>query len=145
MAYMQPDAAALKARFPRFDEVADATIEVYLTDARRSVDSSWCEDDRALGEMLLAAHGLTLEGLGKGTEAELLAEGMGDIRSLRSGSFQFTRSDGDGAAMGSAGQIGSTTYGRRWLELLKSNRGGAMVTNTGAFPEYPPFQQRFPS
>lgn len=141
MAYTEPSADDLQVRFPRFADVADATIEVHLTEARRSVDASWCEDDRALGEMLLAAHTMTLEGLGSGTEAELAAEGMGDIRSLRSGSLQFTKSE---AAMGSAaGEIGSTTYGRRYLELLRSNRGGARVTNTGSFPDVPPYQQRF--
>lgn len=132
MAYTQPDAAALKARFPRFDQVADATIEIYLTDARRNVDASWCEDDRALSEMLLAAHNLTLEGLGSGTESELAAEGLGDLKSLRSGSLQFTKSDASMDA--AAGTYGSTTYGRRYLQLLKSNRGGARVTPTGAFP-----------
>ncbi len=136
MAYTQADAETLKAKFPRFDAVDDAVVESWLTDARRRVDASWLEDDRANGEMLLACHYMTLEGLGTGTDAEIAAAGLGDFTSVKSGSFSFTRKDGSGEGA-AAGSIGSTTYGRRWASLAKANRGGARVTPTGTVPDQP--------
>ena len=135
MSYTQATAADVQGTFPRFAAVADATIETWLTQARRSVDASWTEDDRALGEMLLAAHYMTLEGLGTGTEAEIAAAGLGDFKSVRSGQFSFTR--GEGGDMAAAGTLASTSYGRRWKELAKINRGGPRVSGTGTVPDAP--------
>lgn len=132
MAYTQATAADLKAKFPRFAAVADATVESYLTDARRRVDGSWTEDDRAMGEMLMACHLMTLEGLGTGTEAEIAAAGLGDFKSVRSGQFSFTRGEGDN--MAAAGTLGSTSYGKRWADLARINRGGPRVGATGTVP-----------
>lgn len=136
MAYTQATAADLKAAFTKFSAVADETVEFWLTRARRSVDSSWTEDDRAMGEMLLACHLMTLEGLGAGTEAQIAAEGLGDFTSVKSGQFSFTRKDG-GEGSASAGELGSTTYGRQWLTLARANRGGARLTPTGTVPTSP--------
>lgn len=133
MAYTPATADILQSTFPKFADVDDAVVETWITQARRMVDSSWCEDDRQMGEMLLAAHYMTLEGLGAGTEAQLAAEGMSDFRSVRSGSFSFTRADS--ADQDAAGTIMSTTYGRRFADLAQSNRGGARVTNSGSLPD----------
>lgn len=133
MAYTQATAADLKAAFTKFSAVADETVEFWLTRARRSVDDSWTEDDRAMGEMLLACHYMTLEGLGSGTEAQIAAEGLGDFTSVKSGQFSFTRKDGADSST-AAGTISSTTYGRQWLSLAQANRGGARITPTGSVP-----------
>ena len=132
MAYTQATAADLKAKFPRFAAIDNATVESWLTDARRSVDASWLDDDRANGEMLLAAHYMTLEGLGTGTEAMVASKGLGDFKTVRSGGFSLERSDSAGSAQ--AGSLRSTTYGRRFLELAVVNRGGPRVTATGVVP-----------
>jgi hypothetical protein len=137
MAYTDPTAAELKVRFPRFADVADETIEVHLEEARRSVDTSWTEGDYAMGQMLRAAHTMTLEGLGTGTEAELAGQGISDFESVRSGSFSFTRAKGSESA--ASGTIGSTSYGRRWLALAQANRGGPSVTPSGTLPEGGPW------
>lgn len=134
MSYTQATADDLKEAFARFDAVASAIVEYWLTQARRRVDASWTEDDRAMGEMLLACHLMTLEGLGTGTEAEIASAGMGDFKSVKSGQFSFTRSEGDNTA--AAGTIGSTSYGRRWRDLAQINRGGPRVGATGAVPDY---------
>lgn len=134
MAYTQATAASLKAAFTKFTAVADETVEFWLTRARRSVDASWTEDDRAMGEMLLACHYMTLEGLGAGTEAQIAAEGLGDFTSVKSGQFSFTRKDG-GEGSADAGSLGSTSYGRQWLTLCRVNRGGARITPTGSVPD----------
>lgn len=138
MAYTQADAATLKATFPKFAAVDDAVIETWLTQARRSVDDSWAEDDRAMGEMLLAAHYLTLEGFGTGAEAEIASGGLAGMKSVKSGNFSFTKDDASSGA--AAGSFESTNYGQRWLQLLKQNKAGARVTPSGTIPSAPLYQ-----
>lgn len=141
MAFTEATAADLKTRFPRFDAVADATVDSYLAEARRVVDESWCEEDQVLGQNLYAAHLLILEGLGTGTEAELNAEGLGDVQTLKSGALSFTRK-GKSDDSAQAGQLESTAYGRRFVELLQRNRGGARVTPSGELPRLSTFPPR---
>lgn len=129
MAYTAATAAILKAAFPRFAAVADDTVTYWIVRAQRSVDASWTEDDRQMGEMLLAAHSMTLNGLGTGTEAEMASAGISDFKSVRSASFSFTRGDGDPAA--SSGELGSTSYGRQFSALARVNVGGPRVMATG--------------
>lgn len=133
MAYTQATATDLKDLLPKFSAVADATVEIWLTRARRSVDDSWTADDRAHGEILLAAHYLTLEGYGTGAEAEIAAAGLAGMQSVRSGKLQFTK--GASGADAAQGTLESTSYGQRWLELLRQNRGGARVTPSGTIPD----------
>lgn len=144
MAFTEASADDLTTRFPRFAEVAEATIDVHLGEARRLVDGSWCDEDQVLGQLLYAAHSMTLDGLGTGTEAELAAEGLGDVQSLKSGSLSFTRKSGSGDG-DAAGELASTTYGRRFMELLQRNRGGARVTPSGSIPYYPLYPSRIRS
>jgi hypothetical protein len=132
MAYTPATAATLKAAFPRFDDVDDATVEYWIVRAQRSVDATWTEDDRQMGEMLLAAHLMTLNGLGTGVEATVAAQGMGDFKSVRSGSFSLDRGDAGNSA--SAGTIESTSYGRQFAALARQNVGGPRVMATGTLP-----------
>lgn len=136
MAYTDPTTDDLQAAFPRFAAVADPTVEFWLVRARRSVDSSWTEDDYQMGQMLLACHLMTLQGLGTGAEAEAAANGTGDYKTIRSGSLtleRFDRSSGS-SSTGAQGELTSTTFGRQWLELAKQNRGGPRVMPTGSLP-----------
>lgn len=141
MAYTDPTAADLKAAFPRFAAVADETVEFWLERARRKVDQSWTEGDYAMAQMLLACHYMTLNGLGTGTESEVNAAGLGDFKSVRSGSFSFTRKEGGDDA--DSGPMGSTSYGRQWQELAYANRGGARITPTGDIPDFSLYPERF--
>lgn len=133
MAYTQATAADLKALLTKFATVADATVEIWLERARRSVDDSWAEDDRAHGEILLAGHYLTLEGLGTGAEAELAKAGLSGMQTVRSGKLSFTK--GGAMADAAAGSLESTSYGQQYLALLRQNRGGARVTPSGTIPD----------
>lgn len=133
--YADASAADLKAAFPRFAAVADSTVESWLEQARRSVDQSWTQGDYAMGQMLLAAHYMTLEGLGTGAEAEAAAQGLGEFKTIRSGSLTLERFSGEGGSS-AAGTLGSTGYGRRWRALAKANRGGPRVTGTGTLPDH---------
>lgn len=132
MAYENPDADDLQAAFPRFAAVADETVEFWLTRARRQVDESWTEDDYQMGQMLLACHLMTLNGLGTGAEAEAAAQGTGDYKTIKSASITLERFDRDSNA--AAGTLQSTSYGRQWLELARANRGGPRVMDTGTLP-----------
>ena len=116
MSYTAATASTLKARFPAFRGVEDGVIESALTRARRMVDSTWLSDDRAEGEMLHAAHELTMDGHGSGAEAQAGASGTLGFKSMKSGSLSLERFD---SANGSL--FDKTTYGKRFHALMKRN------------------------
>ncbi len=126
------DVAQLKATFPAFSAVADATVLFWLGRAARQVDSSWPDADRDFARRLLACHLMTEQGLGTGAEAEMFSAGAGGFDSMKSGSLTLTRAAPNLA--GATGSYGSTQYGRQFAVLAAQVRGGARVTDTGAFP-----------
>jgi hypothetical protein len=115
VAYSAPDADALKARFPAFADVADATLEAALVRARRHVDDTWIEDDRAEAEMLYAAHDMTLDGLGATREAQLAG-----FKRLKLDTLELERQ----ASAGDPGTLKSTSYGVRFAELRRRSHPG---------------------
>lgn len=119
MAYSTPTAADLKERFPAFSAVADAAITGAIGEAERLTDASWPDDDRTLAVLLYAAHVLTLDGLGTGTEAQLAG-----FKRLKIGSLELEASAPASAVAGSLGQTG---YGRRFAELARRLRGPAIL------------------
>lgn len=119
MAYTAPTAADLKSRFPAFAAVADATINDALADAARMVDETWTEGDFAAARMLYAAHLMTMDGLGKTTEAKLQG-----FSKLSIGPLSIER----GTQPGAPGELNSTSFGRRFIEMRRRNRGGPLVT-----------------
>lgn len=122
MAYIEPDADALKTRFPAFAAVDDVTIDYWLTDARLTVTDDWIENDRAPAEMALAAHNLALSGAGAsgGAVANLAAMGVTDFKSA-SMSVSF---DAETVRRSGNGGYSSTRYGVQFLTYLRRNRGG---------------------
>lgn len=124
MSYVPPTPADFKTRFPAFASVADATIQLLLDEAALMVDDTWVSQaDFTLGRMLYAAHYLTLDGAATGgsssTEAQLLG-----FQSIRMGPLELTRFKGSDA---SAGSWGSTSYGTRFLELVRRNSPAVAV------------------
>jgi hypothetical protein len=112
-----PTPAEFKVRFPDFAAVADAVVQAALDEAALQVDGSWAgEADIRLGRLLLAAHVLTLDGQGSGAEAAAVAGG--GFRRMKSGQLELERRDDAGAEPGT---LGSTGYGRRFLELMQRN------------------------
>lgn len=122
----------LKATLPAFAAVDDATVQRWLDRAARVVDASWAAEDQQHAQILLAAHYMTLQGLGAGAEAEMAASGALGFKSMRSGSLSLDR--GDGAADKIMGEFGLTAYGRQFYPLLRANRGGPRVTASVATP-----------
>ena len=131
--YTDATAAELKAAFPRFAAVSDATVDFYLERARRQVDTNWTEGDYAYAQMLYACHTMTLAGLGTGAESESAANGTGEFKTIRSGSLTLERFDRDGNG-DAQGELGSTSYGRQFANLRRQNRGGARITPSGTLP-----------
>ena len=117
MAYVVPAPADLVARFPGFGGVDPARLAVAIAEAQTRVDQTWLPGDYPIAIMLLAAHNLTLDGLGTGAEAASAAAGTLGFQALRSGPLELQRGSRDGSS-----GLAETTYGRRFLALLKVNQ-----------------------
>lgn len=125
MPYETPTAAEFKARHPSFAAVDDAVVEDAIAEAETRVDETWREADRETAVMLYAAHVLTLNGHGRTTEGQVAALGLSGVQSVRSGGLSVTFSRDSGAVSGSA--LASTSYGRRFRDLLRLNFGGPRI------------------
>lgn len=117
MAYVVPTAAGLKARYPAFAAVADATVTAYISDA--PVDESWSETDFARAIMLWAAHTMALTGLGTDESPGMAISG---VSRLKSGSLDVSFNDASGRD-----PYSRTVYGIQYAELLRRNKGGPFV------------------
>jgi hypothetical protein len=124
--YTPPTAANLVALYPEFATVPATTIESYLARAARSVDTSWTEGDFGYGRMALAAHLMTINGIGSTAEAASVVDGSGQFRSMGIGSLRLERFDPARSSSVSA-NFASTRYGREFARLLRVNRGGPRV------------------
>jgi hypothetical protein len=133
MVYIEPTPSDLKARCPAFAGVDDATIAYWLTDAHRFVDQSWMEQDYGPALIARAAHDMVeakVAGIAQDEVEELAGSGL---TQFKSGSFSASFSEA-AAAQAAEGGLGSTKYGREYLELLRRNKGGLGVTGPGCVP-----------
>lgn len=117
MAYTAPTAAEVKARFPEFAAVADATVTAIIEEAGSYVDQTWIEADYKLAQMLWTAHTLIIEGNGSGVQAQLSQ--LGAFSRIKSGDLEVQQGTRSGAGEGGAGadSYERTTYGQRFSEL----------------------------
>lgn len=121
MAYTSPTYASFIVLYPRFAAVPEATFDAYLAKAVLKVGETWLEKDYTTAQELYIAHLMTLEGLGTGTEAELAGQGLTGARSLSSGALSVTFGTGAGDAYKGYGDLASTSYGRRFADLMALN------------------------
>ena len=119
------DVAAFKRRYPSFSEVDSDTVATYLADATADVGDWGDLTDRAV--YLLAAHNMTLNGIGSGTEAEMANNGATGMTRLKSGAFEVAFS---GAANTKSAYMG-TRFGSQFYELLRRVKAGPLVTDSG--------------
>lgn len=131
--YAKPLPTHLKMRYPAFSAVDAATIQYWLTDAERSVDTSWGEGDYAAALMALAAHNMTLAGLG--ADAAAIASVPIGITQMRSGSLGLSFTN-EAANARMTGDFTATRYGQEYQLLLRRNRGGPSVTDSGVPVDY---------
>ena len=115
--------------FAAFCDVSDQHAEQALERGLDYVSQDWvCESDYQMGQMLSAAHLLTLAGLGTGAEASLAEEGLLGFTSIKSGGLTVSRQATGARSNGSGGEdLNLTTYGQRYLALLRRNRAGPRV------------------
>lgn len=114
--------AALRARFPAFSSVPDATIAYWLKDAGLIVTDAWDAGDFEPALLTLAAHKMALLGLDKtsGAVGNLAAMGVTSFKSA-SMSVNF---DADTIKASNSGSYSSTKYGQLFLPYLRRNVGG---------------------
>lgn len=117
--YTVPTPAAFVTQFPAFAAVDLAAIQAALTFAATKVDTTWTEGDYGRAIMLRAAHELTLDGHGSGTDATMSREGLSGFQKIKSASLEVTRFDHD-----NSGGLSSTGYGKRFADLQRMNFAG---------------------
>jgi len=107
-----------KARFPEFDSVDDARIQLFLDDAALVMDVETWGDVYDLGQAYLAAHYLSLAGKSSAGSAGAI-----------SGPITSRTVDGVSVSYGGTPSIASnqnanyynlTQYGQRYMVLLKN-------------------------
>lgn len=111
-----------KARFPEFAPVSATTIAMVLAEAVGQVGDSWIERDRKPAQLYLAAHLLAVEGepartttgAGMGTAGPVKRRKVGDVEVEFAG-------NGGGSSGGAASGYMLTSYGQRYLHLLRMN------------------------
>lgn len=127
MAYVNPTPADVKADFPTFANVDDTAIQRRIDRAAMWVDESWLESDYTYAKELLAAHYLTIDGLGGG-DAEIAAYREAGVVKLKSGTLDVTFSE---IAASGGSEFDETSFGRRFYALLRKNKSGPLTTGGG--------------
>lgn len=119
MTVILPTALNIKLKFPEFASVADATIEFAIEEAALEVDDTWIPKQATLAVMYLAGHHL-----------------MVSVSRSESGSGQRIKSESmDGMSITydtdttipDSGDYDTTSYGKRYLELLGGNVAGVLL------------------
>lgn len=130
--YTVPGPAQFVTRYPRFANSDPDAVQDALGEAASRVDETWREADFGRAIMLYAAHVLTLDGHGTGTEAQLA--GLGDFQRIESGGLKLSRFD----RFFTPGVMALTSYGKRFAELQRLNFAGpraiARVTGRPCHP-----------
>lgn len=130
MAYVAPTVADIKTHFPQFAAVSDAVIQYDIDLTTSVVDESWFETDYTRARELLTAHYLTLDGQGTSTDAEMAGQGLSGVTRLKSASLDVSFS-ASAADTNSGSEYDTTSFGRRFLTLLRKNKGGPRIAAGG--------------
>lgn len=137
MSYVTPAAADLKALYPAFGAVSEATIDAWIARVTgRDVDQSWSEADYGPGIIAAAAHRMVLSGVAGISGSATGSYASSGVTSFKSGTFDVSF-DADAVKRISAGGWNSTSYGRDYLDLLERRGHGMGVTSVGCGCEYP--------
>lgn len=142
MAYDPPAPSDLIARYSAFAAVDPDTIQYWLTDAQRFVDTSWpIEGDYAPALIAVAAHNMmdaSVAGLAGSDIAGLLQAGVTDFQSGGREGFRVSLSD-DAIKQALDGGYEATKPGQEYLRLLARNKGGPRTTSPGHVPRFWPY------
>lgn len=133
MAYDPPTPDDLRAYYPAFAAVSDATIALYIDQVNGTdVDESWLEADFAPAIMSAAAHRMVRNGvaIAGGDLAGMAGAGLTDFQS---GSMRVRFSD-EAVKAQIKGGWSTTQYGQNYAEMLRRNKGGPRVIGGGSVP-----------
>lgn len=119
---MSIDPASFKIRFPEFDSVADARIQVFIDDAVIILNSVYWGDKYDLGLNYLTAHYLAL-----GTKSEAGSITSNAPIASRSVDGTSTSYSVPVAKDIADAYLASTAYGQRYLALRKTLRVAACI------------------
>lgn len=123
MAWTPPTVEEFKIRFPEFATVADETVQAVLDEAVGDVGPSWIERDRTPGVLHLAAHLLAVSGsggLGAGGGGAAVT-GAIKRRTVGDTTTEFTGISGGSSTGGQLDYYRSTSYGVRYLSIMRRN------------------------
>lgn len=121
MTDLTPTATSMKLKFPEFRSVDDAVIEMAIEEARATVGSNWIESSRTLARMYLAAHLIAAgQAATEGGAGQTIAsESIG-------GEISITYRN-DSSPTATADDFNTSSYGRRYLDILGGNFAGARI------------------
>lgn len=125
MAYDPPTASEVKARFEEFEDVSDPKIDLLIAEAQRVVDTTWLEADYTVAIKYWVAHTLALEKSSMSVNGEGFVTGL--IKSESLGDASISYDTGGAGTKGGASDYMATSYGRRFLTLLRANAPGVVV------------------
>jgi hypothetical protein len=126
MPYTTPTYEEFIVRFPAFDDEItwpQSMVEAVLTEAANNIDTTWREADYQPAIMYQTAHLLSTDNAVE--EATVGPETFISGESFAGMSTSY--SEVQGGTLASSETWGGTTYGRRYLDLLRKNRGGPIV------------------
>lgn len=117
-----PTAMSIKTRFPEFADTNDAVIEFAIEEARAEIGTNWTHSYN-LAIVYLVAHfvasaNAVSASAGTGDDAEIASESIGRL------SISYAKSANADAVHSDKS---STSYGKRYVELLGRNFGGPVV------------------
>lgn len=115
-----PTASSIKLRFPEFSEVEDSVIEFAIEEARLEVSTNWTHKYNVAINYLVAHYVAcsVAESASAGSDGEIASESWGRF------SVTYAQGGNSGAERTSKD---STSYGRRYMQLLNANFGGPVV------------------
>ena len=104
-------------------------IGMILTEAQLSVDQSWIEADYKTAIMYLTAHLIATDNTDEGDSVNIGGANTGAIASESFGAISVSYESSAGSVKASAlnDLYGGTSYGRRFLAMLRRNKPGILV------------------
>lgn len=115
-----PSLADFRARHAGFAAVADGVVTAFLDEASAYVSQCWSEADYQPAVMYLAAHMMAEEQSAGGVSA---AKKSGPIKRVKADTVEIEY----GASATSDASLGTTIYGRRFIELRRRNSPRVLV------------------
>lgn len=128
MPYETPTSTQFYERFPSLADTEESLVNTLLAEAARTIDKTYEEGDYQPAILYLAAHLVATDNSAEGEVTEIGGIG-GAIASESFGGMSVSYANG-GATKGSlsaSSSYGSTVFGRRFLEIVRRNKGGPLV------------------